>query len=173
MLNSRPVSYRFIQAGAVMVLAAAVFQGCRQPGGGVGSTHPALPPDFALRLHVTGKSDSDNLFHRTAQYVVEPDRQLRVALGAGAKIDYYPRPTRILSRAAYYDLSQHVHRHHLMAEPASIGSEADDVDVRYEVEITAHGRTHRYTTTPDESPPTLGLLRRLAGLHGPQMEQEP
>ena len=132
----------------------------------VGHAHPTLPPDFALRFHVAGDPRADDLLLKTSQYLVEPNRQFRVALGAGATIDYYPKLTRrSISRAEFYELCQHVHLHHLMSEPTSVGSEGGGVNIRYAVEISAQGRTHRYRTTPDESPPTVELLRLLIALH--------
>lgn len=148
-----------------MVLVVGL-QGCDRTENLVGRAHPALPPDFALRFHVSGGVGSNDFLYKTSQYVVEPNRQLRMAFGAGVTADDYPNLVRrTISRAEFYDLSQHIDRHHLMSEPTSVGSEAPDVTVRYKVEITSHGRTHRYATSPAESPPSVQLLRLLIALH--------
>ncbi len=128
------------------------------------STHPMLPPDFALRFHVLGKPSSDEPLRQRSQYVLEPDRGFHVAVGAGAVIDYYPPLTARISRVEYYDICQHVMRNHLMAEPTSPAVIDGTPGLRYDVLIIAHGRTHRYTTTPPESPPTVQLLRKLTEL---------
>lgn len=148
------------------VLFGAFAGGCTKNTPLTGRTHPALPTDFALRFHVAGSANSDNLLEKTSQYVLEPNRHLHVALGAGATARFYPRLTRVITRDEYYDLSRHVFSHHLMAEPTSPGVRVSHTPVRYELEITAHGRTHRYATTAAESPPTLQLLKSLANLHG-------
>jgi len=147
------------------IIAMASVQGCDRTDRLLGHTHPALPPDFAMRFHVSGDAGSDNLLRKTSQYVIEPNRSLRTAFGSMATIDSYPDLTRrSICRAEFYDLSQHVYLHHLMAEPTSMGSKASNAPVRYEVELTTHGQTHRYATTASESPPTVELLRLLVAL---------
>ena len=58
------------------------------------------------------------------------------------------------------------------AEPTSPTAEADlagtaSTPVLYRVTIISHGRTHRYATTPAESPPTSELIERLIELRAP------
>lgn len=138
----------------------------RQPPDPV--SHPWLPPDFAIQFFVEGNPHSTNPLTQTAQFVVEPNRQLRVALGPDAAVDSYPDQPTTISRAEYFDLSQHIMRHHLLAEPTSPAAEDNVQDeVRYDVLIMANGRTHRYTTTPPDSPPTVQLLVKLTQLRPP------
>ena len=123
--------------------------------------------DFSLSVHVAGDGHDPEPMRRRAQFVVQPDRMLRLATGPAASPDTFPRPYRRLSPAEFASLYELVARNHLLAEPTSpiaAGSEADDQAVILRVAITAGGRTNRYATTAAESPPTAALLARLVAL---------
>jgi len=150
---------------ATAALMTWIMWGCGHNDQTTGMTHPMLPPDFALRFCVAGTGSSDHPLEQTSQYVVEPNRDLRVMVGPTATAKYYPPKSRTLQREEYYDLAQYALSSYLMSEQTSRGAGAGHPKVRYSVEITAHGHTHRYATTPDESPPTVQLLRRLVVLH--------
>lgn len=126
----------------------------------------AVPPDFSLELTVLaeGPSSSDPL-RRPSQYVLESDRTLRVALGPGSDRVTYPPPTATLSPAQVEELYRLIRRHGLLDAPATPDS-PESGPVTYRVVITANGRRHRYSTTPQASPGARALLGRLVELRG-------
>lgn len=128
---------------------------------------PGLPPDFALQFHVIGDPSTNDPLRQTSQYVLEANRHLHVATEPTATRHFYPPLTRVFSHAEYENLIRHVLRCHLMAEPTSPAAESSNATLRYEVIIFANGRTHRYATTPAESPPTVQLLQKLAKKRSP------
>jgi hypothetical protein len=142
-----------------------------------------VPIDFALQFDVRApaavpgytaapQSSSGALLRQPGQYVVECNRVLRVARGAGATGDFYPQLTRVLTYDEYQALFRLVDDNHLLSEPTSPAAQAAVAsptlsEVIYRVQITANGRTRRYSTTEQESSPTaqlLGMLVRLSGL---------
>lgn len=136
----------------------------------------ATPTDFSVVLRVrpapapggAAASASANPLNEASGYAVEPNRRLGVTRGRAADTRY-PVFSRVLTRHEYDDLFTLVSNNHLIAEPTSPGAEAfglgkTKASALYEVEITAFGRTNRYRTTPDESPPTVELLTRLIQL---------
>ena len=52
--------------------------------------YQAVPADFAIEFTVIAPEDSDNPLRQPGQYVLEPNRHLRVALGPGATEDLFP-----------------------------------------------------------------------------------
>jgi len=130
-------------------------------------SRPGLPPDFALQFHVVGDPFTNDPLRQTSQYVLEANRHLHVATGPTATRDSYPPLTRVIPHAEYEHLIRHVLRCHLMAEPTSPAAESSNTTLRYEVTLFANGRTHRYATTPAESPPTIQLLQKLVKIRSP------
>ena len=131
--------------------------------------HTDAPPDFALNVLVVGPPDEANPLRKTSRYLLESNRTLRAIRGSRATNLTFPPIARRLGRSDVNSLARLVARHHLMAEPTSpLAEVADDGNgkraVLYELEITAHGRVHRYRTTPPESPPTIRLVAELARL---------
>lgn len=150
--------------------------GCRpnsslQPGQTL--PRPGLPPDFALQFHVAGDPSTNDPLRQTSQYVLEANRHLHVATGPTATRHAYPPLTRVIPHAEYEHLIRHVMRSHLMAEPTSPAAESSNATLRYEVTLFANGRTHRYATTPAESPPTVQLLQKLVKTRSPAAKNRP
>jgi hypothetical protein len=162
------------KTGAAVLLLATLASCATQP-----VRHDArhTPGDFALDLLViaaaesNASNDSDRL-HRTARYVLEPNRRLHVGIGRGAVVGGFPPAWRMIEPADVADLWRHVHRDHLLAEPTSplaeqqLAEAGDAANLRppqpiYRIRIIAAGREHQYWTTPQESPPSTALLRRL------------
>ncbi len=141
--------------------------GCSTPAA-VPSSGTDTPPHLALNVLVMGQPDATNGLRRTARYVLESNRTLRVAHGREAIRLTYPPIARRLGQAQIASLVRLVVDQHLMAEPTSPLAEAsgrgEKADVLYELEIASDRRTHRYRTTPDESPPTVRLLAELVRL---------
>ena len=156
-------------AGALALALAWLVTGCAAPP--VGPTN--YPSDFAMVVTVMpGRYAGSNDPTRTpAQYIVESDRTLRVALGLGVRHDVHPPTTAVLSPREMTRLHEQVASHELMqAKTQMPGGAADPRDsdapaARYHVELTADGETHRYRATPDASPGTAELVRTLASLY--------
>jgi len=131
----------------------------------------AMPTDFALEVYVIGKGDaSADLANRTAHYVVEPNRRFRVTAGPRATERRFPRIARVLRPWEYEDLFARIKSGSLMTEASTdaglrLAAWPDESGaLGYDVLITAYGKTHRYATTPEESPATASLVARLAEL---------
>ena len=148
----------------------ALFSGCTTSCPVARSA--AVPNDFALQVHIDGQADANEPHRQRSQYILEPNRQLHVALGAAATDNYFPKPARKLTFGEVQTLYHHIYHLHLMSQPERRGTSwhttnRADSPIRYQVQITAHGRTHRYTTTPDKSPATLRLIRLLIRMRQP------
>ena len=159
------------RAGETIILCVAaliVSPGCNRPTIDQRLTALAVPADFALVLHIDGQGPTHEPTRHNSQYVVEPNRNLRVALGPGASPDYFPSLTGRLSPRQFEAIYQLIDANHLTAEPTSPGAElrleADSEAVYYEVWITSEGRTHHFATTPSESATTLQLVKYLVRL---------
>ncbi len=167
-------AFRHRQQAALACLAALAF--LADAGGCSSRTAAPLngtktPPDFALNVLVRGPLDETNRLRQTSRYVLESNRTLRATRGRGAIPLTYPPIARRLGPAQVESLVRLVARHHLMVEPTSPSAEAAAApgagpEVIYELQITSNGQTHRYRTTPDESPPTIRLLTELVRLAG-------
>ena len=154
---------------ALLVVCSALA-GCRKPI--AMPPKPTVPSDFVLTVNIRGDSGPHEPGRYPSQYIVEPDRRLRAALGAGVSPHYYPKLTRVLTPGQMQSLWEQIERNHLTAEPTSPTAEADllgttSAPVLYRVTIISHGRTHRYATTPAESPPTRKLIEQLIDLRAP------
>lgn len=138
-----------------------------------------VPANFALDITIIGEATANGHAWRTARYVLEPDRTLRVGVGPGAATGGFPPIWRRLSRSTIAELWRQINRDHLLAEPTSPLAEAAlrqaNQDVQrlrarerlYRVRINAGGDEAAYWTTQHESPPTASLihaLRKAAGL---------
>jgi hypothetical protein len=153
-----------------LLLLLAPLHGCVEPNRDPALAKIAMPSDFALELTVHGDPAASDPLRQPSQYVLEPNRRLRAVTGLPAGARSFPRLVRVLSPADYEALYQIIDDAHLMVEPTSPGAEAlragkaPESPALYELRIHAHGRTHRYATTPTESPPTVRLHARLAEL---------
>ncbi len=163
--RTNPPVNRFKRSLVLLLVGVYPWLGaCSQTPNNAGLSHYMLPPDFALLLHVDGERATNNPLRQTAQYLVEPNRAFHAAVGGNIAADFYPQPIKTISREEYYDLAGHALANQLMAEPTSPRSQFVDARVVYTVELRSHGLLHRYTTTPEESPPTVQLLKRLVSL---------
>lgn len=155
------------------VILCINLAGCASPTVDTSITEGAITPpaDFALELTVQGQPGVRDIMQRSSQYVVEPDRALRVAVGPGATEDYLPDRSRWISSRDHAALYEQIARGKLMIEPTSPGADAG-VDPRtgrvptaiYRVLIQAQGKQHVYRTTADESPYTRRLHEMLVML---------
>jgi hypothetical protein len=173
------------------LLPLVLLASCASPYSDSRILPSAVPIDFALQFDVRAPAPtpgsaaapegaSRTPLHQPGQYVVECNRVLRVARGAGAIGDYYPQLTRVLTYDEYQSLFRLVDGNHLLSEPTSPAAQAalaqpTLTEVVYRVQITANGRTRRYSTTELESSPTaqlLGMLVRLSGLTPPAIKPD-
>lgn len=154
---------------ALTVLTLALAAGCTPPEHDKRLAEVNPPPDFAIEFFVHGSSDGSDRRVMRSNYVLEPNRNLRVELGSHQEQDAFPRFYRQLTFAQFESISEIVRKAKLHAEPtspnASTSGAASNVLI-YEVKVTAWGRTNRYRTTPEESPPTAELLAKLVELGG-------
>lgn len=159
----------------LLLLPVVLLTACTSPHQDPRLAHIATPTDFSVVVRVRPApgpgSATSNPLNETSVHAVEPNRRLGVTRGRSADTRY-PGFVRVLTRQEYDDLFKLVSNNHLIAEPTSPGAEAfglgkTKASALYEVEITAFGRTNRYRTTPDESPPTVELLTRLIQLRSP------
>ncbi|MBH07301.1 MAG: hypothetical protein CMJ20_13405 [Phycisphaeraceae bacterium] len=153
-----------------MTTTWALFSGCNASFPVAKSA--AVPSDFALQVHINGQADSNEPHRLRSQYILEPNRQLRVALGVDATGNYFPKPARKLTFDEVQTLYRHIYHLHLMSQPERRGTSSHttnraDNSIRYQIQITAHGRTHRYITTLHKSPVTLRLIRLLIRMRQP------
>ena len=127
---------------------------------------PTRPANLSVQFHVVGERAPGHSLRQTSMYVLEPDRNLRVALGYEAQVGFYPRLVRVISPSEYRAIVEFVHERRLMAEPTSPIAEAalkrgQVPPVLYRVDLSAWGLVNRYATTAEESPPTAALLTKL------------
>ncbi len=175
------------QARFDLLLALATLcislSGCASSSVDTSTTEGAITPpaDLAIELTVQGQPGVRDIMQRSSQYVIEPDRALRVAVGPGATEDYLPDRSRWISSRDYAALYEQIARGKLMIEPTSPGAEAG-VDPRtgrmptaiYRVLIQAQGKQHVFRTTADESPYTRRLHEMLVLLaQGKQAMDDP
>jgi hypothetical protein len=159
-----------------LVMAAGLLAGCISPYEDARLKSLTVPPDLAIDFVVRGDPQSPDRREMQSRYVLLPDRQLHVALGDDAATEAYPRHYRILSPREMERLVQIIGEGGLPAEPSSPAAEqalaaggtpgADVAPVTYRVWLTGWGKTNRYVTTPEESPPTGRLLDELIRLTG-------
>jgi len=160
---SRP--FRFT-AWLVVAFALTLF-GCNPPPVKQGATEMSIPADFAIQLRVHGKPGAKEVSQQTVDYVVEPNRAFHVAGGSwGSQGRVFPPLLRHLDYQEFNSLFRIVAGNNLAVEPSSPNGEAaakgkSPGTVWYEVVICSGGRTHKYSTTGEESPPTSQLLGRL------------
>jgi hypothetical protein len=133
----------------------------------------AVPGDFALQVSVRGPGQSDLVSRQPAQYLVECNRNLRVALGPGATGRYFPKLTCILTYEQYASLFEWVSEHHLAdatTTPGALSAEHDPSaeQVVYHVEITAWAHVSCFSATPAEAPALTHLILMLARMSGRQ-----
>ncbi|MDX1681970.1 MAG: hypothetical protein R3336_02510 [Phycisphaeraceae bacterium] len=154
---------------ALLVLLSPLLAGCESQTKPIGV---AVPDDFALVIVVTPKVSTRHPLLRPRRLTLTIDRQLRMARGDAAPWVTHPPVARRLGPIQLESIWNQIRARHLMSEPTSpyamalrqssapAGATALKATL-YEVTIRAWGRTHRYATTPSESPPTANLLRQL------------
>ena len=138
------------------------------------------PADFSLVLTVRSQAtdgDGSATAYRPAQHLLEPDRLLRVAFGAGTHARYYPPPTARLAPAQVAELYRRTRS--LIDQTPKMSGEAGapaadpglgpavDADrVLCQITVTAHRRVTQLTVDPRRSPPAQALLDLLVQLRG-------
>jgi hypothetical protein len=152
---------------AVFASLLLLLNGCKadpvRQGGGEMST----PADFALEFRVHGKPGATDVADKTVDFVVEPNRALRVAGNSwGSQGRVFPPFLRYLDYKEFNALYRLIDSANLTVEPTGpngeLGSKGKPIaDAWYEVTLTASGRMHSFATTGAESPPTAQLLVRL------------
>lgn len=161
----------------MLLLAALAPAGCRTQADDPRLASIAMPPDFAIEFLQRGQLAGDNPAKQSTYYVVESNRRLRASLGALAESRAFPPIARVLTPAELEALFEFVRDRHLLTEPTSPRAEAlragQGDGVLYEVTLAAHGATHRYATTPAESPATAQLFLQLEALRASGTFLEP
>ena len=164
-----PMKRRFRKTIILCITVLVVSPGCNYQTIDRRLAVLAVPSDFALVLHIDGPGPAREPTRHHSQYIVEPNRNLRVALGPGVSPDYFPSLTGRLLPRQFEAVYQLVEANHLMSEPTSPGAqlqpERDAEAVCYKVWITCLGRTHHFETTPSESVATWQLAKYLVHLH--------
>lgn len=154
-------------SGGVAMAAVLTLAGCVSPQRDPRLTHKEMPIDFAVHVYVEGDPAVTDPLRQTSQYILQPDRLLRVAVGPGVTAGYFPRATRALTPAEMEALWGHVRESGLMHEPTTApATQPSESGIRYHVEITAHQQVHEFVTRPEESTATVELLMQLAKLRG-------
>jgi hypothetical protein len=157
----------------LLLTLAACLAGCATPYHDPRILASAVPGDFALQISVRGPDGSAFISRQPAQYVVECNRNLRVALGSGATGRYFPKLTGVLTHEQYEAVYRQVADHDLLHATGGAQTRAAEDgtpgnQVVYQVQIIADGRVHDWSTTPEESPDVTHLLAMLARMSGRQ-----
>lgn len=85
-----------------MLTVLCSLTACRAPERPDPIEYEQAPADFTLDITIQGPASPDQpRATRPARYIVEPDGMLRVGVGQGVSVDYYPPQTRQLSRAEF------------------------------------------------------------------------
>lgn len=131
--------------------------------------YTSTPPDFAIELFVQGTIGSINSRIQRSKYLLEPNHRLHLALDHQAENQNYPVRYIKLRIAQYDQLIGVATQANLMAEPSSPyaeeilshqkSSQANKPLIH--VAITSWGKTNRYVTTGQDSPPTQILLDKM------------
>ena len=158
----------------VMLLVAMSFlTGCVNSV--VGLADGSVPPDFSVSVRVVnsqgiGDEQSMNWLRESGCYLLDADRSIHCLRGEQSENRTYPPVIGIVKPVEVEKVYRVVAGHNLMSEPTSVVADQaaengkNISQVIYHVELTAGGRTCRYSTTAVESPSTVGLLRELIEL---------
>ncbi|MCC7408006.1 MAG: hypothetical protein IT442_08040 [Phycisphaeraceae bacterium] len=169
-----------------VLLITVILTGCT--GKKATTNTPDPPADFTLEVYIhhfdadtspAAASAMGRAVRQTSQYLLEPNRDLRAVMGPWVSDRIYPPPVRRLTYAQLQTLWKIIQVNHLLAEPTSPNGQilmehlgkrsANPLSVPapailYRVRILAGGRTYEFSTTPQESPPTLALIAELVKL---------
>ncbi len=160
----------FVALVPLSLFLTAALTGCNSATREQIRANSLVPPDFAIKLNVLGVRSPDGPLQQYAQYILEPDRQLRAATGRGADVTYYPPRSVRISPRDMETLYQHVASSDLTQQETDAAAEAllRPMDrprpeaIVFAVYIRADGKYHRYAALPDRSPATTRLLEMLA-----------
>lgn len=138
------------------------------------------PPDFALELYVDGKIDDPDPRLVRCNYLLEPNFNLHLSLGDEAGRNKYPSRYLKLRHEQFQQLVSVAQQANLMAEPTSpfaenvLKHQQAPVGERplIHVVVTSWGKTNRYVTTGQDSPPTQVILDRLIRFTGRKLLDE-
>ncbi|MCC7204177.1 MAG: hypothetical protein IT441_03795 [Phycisphaeraceae bacterium] len=163
-----------------------MLAGCAGKKIAANTTDP--PADFTIEVYIhhfdadmslATASMMGRAVRQTSQYLLEPNRDLRAIMGPWASDRIYPPPVRRLTYAQFQSLWKIIQVNHLLAEPTSpngqvlmdhLGKRSSDPlgvpspAILYRVRILAGGKSYEFSTTPQESPPTLALIAELVKL---------
>jgi len=158
-----------LTAGTLVCLIMTACQADPDPRLG----YQMMPADFALEFNIIAPDDSDDPLRQPGQYVLEPNRNLRVALGRGATDDLFPSITRTIPLEQQIRIWERVDKNQLLSEPTSAtGEQRPDHVVLYNVTVRAWGRVNSFVTTPEESPPAAQVLADLTRLRGATIDPD-
>ncbi|MCC5828148.1 MAG: hypothetical protein JJU36_01750 [Phycisphaeraceae bacterium] len=172
-------------AGLILILAltttTGLLSGCRSTDGFADLSSESVPPDFSLVMMIRGPADADDPVRRPAQYVLDPARRLRAAVGPAAVEGLSPPVIRTLSprdRDAVWaifvrsGLADRMDR-----DNAPGGRTADRADndraqrdippqdsERLTLRVQAFGETRIITTSWDGDPDVVDIARVLVRL---------
>jgi hypothetical protein len=154
---------------AAVAAMLAVMPGCVAPADDPALHDWPVPPDFALQVQALAATPaqpdaaakSRDLADMTCQFLVEPDRKLRVGFGPRVTARIHPAVRTVLSPQQVQRLYVFVRERGLLTPPEQ-PPETADASTRYELAITAAGRTRRYRTTRDRTPAAADLIYLLA-----------
>ena len=169
LLNSQPTMLpAFIACLLLPVLL--LLLGC-QPSQRNLDRHPTntVPPDLSIELFIDGDPQSTEPLTHQSRYVLEPDGSLHIAVNRQAKVRTYPPFIKFLTRTQMQSFSDLIQTHNLMhARSSETGdsskraeSAADKKIVRYQLSLSAWGKTNHLTSTLDGTPGLRALVKQF------------
>jgi hypothetical protein len=136
----------------LFLAAATLLGGCVDPYHDPHLGIQEVPADFALIFNVQNPATSDDPLRQSSQYVLEPDRNLRVALGSATSEAYFPRLTRQITPEEYAAVSR-------LAQAPALLSPRERMSATLP---TGEGLSPGSSPTTAPAPPASAQLSKLA-----------